>query len=252
MIAAQSTQSMTATQNSNPARPRAALVPISSNRKTGPIAVSTSTSDTCPDSCPLKTSGCYAKQGNTRLHWQALDNGKRGHSWGDFLARIRTLPRGSKFRHNEAGDLPHDGQGQIAADSLQELTDACRSRNLTAFTYTHHPDTQHNIAALKNAALAGFIVNLSANNPEHADHLSQYGLPVCTVLPIDAENVSTTPAGRKVIACPAEKSERVTCSTCNLCQLPERPFIVGFRAHGTAKRKADSIARLPFFKESAA
>jgi len=39
------------------------IVEKSSNRKTGPIPVTTSPVETCPTSCPLKNNGCYAEGG---------------------------------------------------------------------------------------------------------------------------------------------------------------------------------------------
>ena len=49
----------------------AALTIASSNKKTGAIAVSTTSRDNCADDCPLKgDDGCYAESGYyTRLHW---------------------------------------------------------------------------------------------------------------------------------------------------------------------------------------
>ena len=43
------------------------LTRVSTNRKTGPIPVATSSSDTCPTTCPLLTGGCYGKGGPLRL-----------------------------------------------------------------------------------------------------------------------------------------------------------------------------------------
>jgi hypothetical protein len=62
------------------------LTPISYNKKTGPIPVSTSDALTCPDSCPLKTGGCYAKGGPLALVWRNVE--KLGTNWDDFCAKI--------------------------------------------------------------------------------------------------------------------------------------------------------------------
>ncbi|WP_457767619.1 DUF7227 family protein [Cyanobium sp. ULC082] len=53
---------------------RASLSFPSENRKTGPIAVSSTSRLTCPCSCPLAgREGCYAEAGHhTRLHWDRL------------------------------------------------------------------------------------------------------------------------------------------------------------------------------------
>mgnify|MGYP006970145949 CR=1 FL=1 len=78
---------------------------ISSNKKTGRMPVTTSSSDTCPSDCPLKANGCYAKHGHLGMHWRAVDAGKRGGSWADLLAKVRKFDQGI-WRHNQAGDLP--------------------------------------------------------------------------------------------------------------------------------------------------
>jgi hypothetical protein len=44
----------------------------SQNRKTGPIPTTVTSADTCPDACPLKAKGCYAKGGPLAMHWRAL------------------------------------------------------------------------------------------------------------------------------------------------------------------------------------
>ena len=74
-----------------------------------------------------------------------------------------------------------------------------------------------------------------------ADRYVTLGLPTVVVLSQKAPNVSYTPAGNKIVACPAEKSDRVTCATCGLCQIADRPYIIGFRAHGSRKKTAESV-----------
>jgi len=63
----------------------------SSNKKTGPIAVVTSSHDTCPDVCPFKDGGCYANGGPLRLHWDKVSNGTRGISFSELLVKLREL-----------------------------------------------------------------------------------------------------------------------------------------------------------------
>jgi hypothetical protein len=112
------------------------------------------------------------------------------------------------------------------------------------FTYTHKPmDSAHNREAVKAANEGGFTVNLSANNLAHADTLSALGIaPVVVVLPIDSPAKVQTPAGRKVIVCPAQQRNNVTCETCGLCQKSARSVIVGFRAHGSSRKLVEAIA----------
>ena len=75
----------------------------SENVKTGPIPVSTSSAETCPPACPLAGAGCYAQSGKLSIHWRKVSAAERGEPWHEFLARIRQLPPGQIWRHNQAG-----------------------------------------------------------------------------------------------------------------------------------------------------
>lgn len=217
------------------------LTKVSGNAKTGPMPVSTTSRATCPDACAFKVKGCYASYGPAGLHWRKVTNGERGAGWDAFCKEVATLPRGILWRHNQAGDLPGDGV-TIDGAALNQLVNANRGKK--GFTYTHYVPDAGNAAEIAAANKQGFTVNLSGNNIAHADQLASLEIgPVVTVLPRDAENVSYTPAGRKVVACPAEKSDKVSCYTCGLCQVVDRDYIIGFRAHGTAAKTVELIAR---------
>lgn len=212
----------------------------SSNSKTGPIPVSTTSSDTCPDACPLKNKGCYAAQGHLAIHWRKVSDGKRGEFLNAFLAQIKSLPAGTFWRHNQAGDLPGNGDS-IDQIALNRLVDANKGKR--GFTYTHKPPTGSNRVAIKSANRAGFTVNLSANSIHHADELvSKRIAPVVTILPSNTRERSIkTPAGNTVVVCPATRVDGMTCDKCRLCAKADRPFIIGFPAHGSKSAQIDSI-----------
>lgn len=206
------------------------------------MPVSTTGKQSCPDACPLKVRGCYAAYGPAALHWKKVTEGERGMPWGEFCQQIKALPRGQLWRHNQAGDLPGNGEA-IKWQDLLKLIHANKGKR--GFTYTHYSmDHIGNIMAVQTSNALGFTINLSANNVTEADKLASLNIgPVVTILPRDAENVSYTPAGRKVVACPAEKSDKVSCYTCGLCQIADRDYVIGFRAHGTAAKSVEIIAR---------
>ena len=104
--------------------------------------------------------------------------------------------------------------------------------------------TTENLETLQLLNLCGFTVSLSADNLEEADVFYDTGLPVVTVLPMDQMENTTTPAGRKVVVCPAVVRDDVTCSSCGLCQVQTRNVIVGFPSHGTGKAKAQRVFNL--------
>ena len=117
-----------------------ALTLRSSNDKTGAIPVSTTARDSCPTTCPLAgAGGCYADAGYyTRMHWDAVTAGTRGLPELDFIAAVRKLKPGSRFRHNVAGDLWHVG-GAIRGDLLRMLADATSRAGPTPITCAPGP-----------------------------------------------------------------------------------------------------------------
>ena len=212
-----------------------ALTPISKNEKTGSMPVSTSTKDWCPDSCPLKEAGCYAKHGHTGMHWRKVTAGERGTDWDAFVSKVRHLPKGGIWRHNVAGDLPIFDHGMI-----RQLIKANTGKG--GFTYTHHLPTAENAGIIAESNANGFTVNLSADTTAKADTYVELGIaPVVTLLPTDSAKVTFTPKGRKVVRCPAETSKKVTCQSCRLCQKTDRP-IIGFTPHGSGKKVTQEIA----------
>lgn len=216
------------------------LTPVSGNKKVGPIPVTTSSRSTCPDICPLKANGCYPEYGPLKIHWDAVSSGQRGGSLDELCSQISKLPKGQLFRFWQAGDFPGDGEA-LDTDSMQALVHANRGRH--GFGYSHYdPTLQHNANLIRAANDGGLTINLSANNLEHADRLVETGAgPVVTILPMDAPKTLKTPAGHHVAVCPAEYIEDMNCSRCGICAKRDRKTIIGFRAHGTGKAKAQRV-----------
>jgi hypothetical protein len=214
----------------------------SKNAKVGPMAVTTSTATTCPTSCPFKDNGCYAYGYPLKGHWDKVTEGERGDDWSAFIDKIKDMPAGSKWRHNQAGDLPGDME-KLDDEKCIELAKANKGKR--GFTYTHYDvlDNFQNAITVNIMNHLGFTVNVSANNLEHADKLCDMDIaPVATVLPIEQTTNTVTPKGRKVVVCPATFKDDVSCSSCMLCEKRDRNIIVGFPAHGTSKKKASAIA----------
>lgn len=220
---------------------------ISHNKKTGPIPVSTSSKDTCPDACAFKKQGCYAKGGALNIHWSRLTRGESGLSWESFLASVKSLRMGTLWRHNQAGDLAGEGNG-IDTVKLSELTEANKGKRVICYTHkpvldSQAPEASANREAIASAIKNGFNINLSANSLSHADELLALNLaPVCTVVPSAQITNCKTPQGARVVICPAAIRENVSCATCTLCSRA-RGYVIGFPAHGYAKNAVSQVAR---------
>jgi hypothetical protein len=225
------------------------LKEVSGNRKTGPMPVSTSNSATCPDACPIKLKGCYAKYGPTGMAWRNVDSGKAKDAveWPRFIRKVKALSNNTLWRHNQAGDL-NGLDNEIDGLTFGQLVAANKGKR--GFTYTHYPvigdgwKEQGNRNLIANANANGFTINLSGNDMAHADKLKALNIaPVVALMPRDAEKVSYTPEGNKVVICPAENTDKINCLKCGLCQDAKRDYIIGFRAHGTAAKTVEIIAR---------
>jgi hypothetical protein len=214
--------------------------------------VTTSPRSTCPLVCPFKKSGdgpeaglCYAEHGHLGHYiWNGLDKTKAGdfisgrirvYGFNDLLAEIRALPEDTLWRHNQAGDLPSNDQKTIAKQRLQRLVRANKGRR--GFTYTHFDVVKNkaNRDAIADANRNGFTINLSADTMEEADELADTECgPVTVVVPAMQMTNTRTPAGRKVVICPARVRPDMTCATCGICAT-QRNAIIAFPALGPKK-----------------
>ena len=226
----------------------ASLTRISTNRKTGYIPVSTSSNETCPNSCPFKGNGCYAEGGPVLIHWRKISNGERGVTFSEFCDQIRALPHGQLWRHNQAGDLIGKHE-MINFGALKMLVDANKGR--CGFTYTHYPmrtedvkadyltTNEKELIARTNRACVfyanrhGFTVNISANGPTHAKQLKKLG--VAPVVSVVGSEFQTT---EDIVVCPAVTRDDVSCESCKLCQ-KWHGKIIGFPSHGPRIKKVN-------------
>lgn len=208
------------------------------NTKIGNMPVTRSPQINCPDTCSLKNNGCYAENHFLGVVWKK--DLEKGFMFNDLINAVKKLPKNTLWRHNEAGDLSQDGNGNIDSDNLQTLVNANKGKH--GFTYTHHVPNKHNAELIKKANQEGFTINLSAETLSQADEYFSMNVgPVVTLLPIVADKVTYTPNGVRVVKCPATYND-VTCDVCKLCQRSERNYIIGFPAHGTRKSKVNKIA----------
>ena len=248
------------------------FIPVSQNAKTGPIPVSITERVSCWPGCALYDNGCYAETGALAMHWDRVSRGPAGGSWSEFCVKSAALRPGRLWRYAQAGDLPGYGAA-IDGALLQALVAANAGKRVIAFT--HKPVLGDDSVAAENRRLiamaveAGFTINLSADNPDHADQLAALEIaPVVTVLPRAYARYATrhrfkrhrdlwgetigewrdrtallprhTPAGRRIAICPATYS-RATCKTCGACARV-RDAVIGFPAHGAWRQVEAAMA----------
>jgi len=214
------------------------LTRVSSNIKTGPIPVSTSSKATCPASCPFRGNGCYAESGPLAIHWSNVTKGDRGTGLREFMAAIAALPVDQLWRHNQAGDLPHTA-GKISRRFIRAIIRANKGRR--GYTYSHHKlELGENLPLIRQANRQGFTVNISTESEHAADSAIVAGLPAVLAVPSSETRITwQTAAGNHVLVCPAQRSDTKTCADCQLCHARGKRVVIAFLAHGTSKRKAE-------------
>ena len=219
------------------------LTPRSSNRKTGPIATIRSSSDTCPSTCPFNNGGgCYAAGGPEAIHWKRLDQSTKPEHQGwiglSDQFRAAKLKPGTLLRLNTAGDLPHlPTTGEILGNVVDLMRGIFENHKVVPFTYTHHRQTEHNLAVIDRQNQSGFTVNLSCDTEERASMMHQRGFPAVVVVPADDDRKHWTDQdGTRFVTCPAQTGD-TNCDRCRLCTKADRSVVVAFRAHGTKAKK---------------
>lgn len=224
------------------------FVAVSSNSKTGPIAVTSTSSESCPTSCPFVKiklidsikftfNGCYADYSYTGLQWRKLD--VTGLDYSQLLANIRHLDKFAKLRLNIMGDLAHKDQ-TILVELFEQLVDVIVKRQLQTILYSHHDlSIESNLIAFQKAFDRGLHVNASCESIEQARSAIDNGINAVIVLPVDSIQKTIKAGDMRIVRCPAEYNDRITCSNCMLCAKDRTAsrVVIGFTAHGTAKNK---------------
>jgi len=205
------------------------------NSKTGAMLVVRSPRSTCPDSCGLKGNGCYAYNFPTVLHWVKQDT--IGVDFATVLYAIRTLPKGTIWRLFEAGDFEGDGEFISATQVVALLA---TNQGKRGFGYTHYP-VFPNLEVLQLMNASGLTINVSADTIEQAGVYLSLGLPT-TLLVSENYPKDTVVNGVRIVVCPNQSvvkpnGKKPQCLDCQLCQIADRDYVIGFRAHGTKKRK---------------
>lgn len=207
---------------------RTLVVAASRNGKTGAAAVTYRTADTCPVSCPLRDSGCYARG---RIFGIPARLGREGYA--ELRALSGTLPQGGTVRANVSGDLLDD-TGEPDQPYLAALSELATARpDAAVFTYTHA------WRELTPDPAPGVTVNASCESAADLERATAAGWPTVLTDPGGPESlIGSTVAGRRVVQCPAQVREGLTCSDCRLCARPARRSTVAFVVHGSGKAQA--------------
>ena len=217
------------------------VVADSGNSKTGRIPVTHRPMTTCPSTCPFlptgPVGGCYA----TGRIFGMADRYSGSITLDDAVARVRKgMHAGARYlRDRVAGDVV-TAAGRLDRAYVAAITTVATSNGLTPFGYTHawRTFTPADRAWLQSS---GYVMNASTETPAGAARAVRLGMP--TVIANGIVPEGTMIEGKRVVTCPAQTRDDVSCASCGLCAKPNRSCIIRFMPHGSAVRKAERAIR---------
>ncbi len=173
--------------------------------------------------------GCYAWSGAVRFGAIAARKSAAVRPDRYTLgAAIKGAARSARMlRLTGIGDIGRSGVA--VADSVAS---EARAAGLALVGYTHHWREPGVKAAWGGRLMA------STETMADADRAVSEGWRATVIVPADAPRTSTTPAGRKVVVCPAQVRDSVVCNTCRLCDASKPGPVIAFRAHGQQAAQA--------------
>jgi hypothetical protein len=208
-----------------------------------------SIANTCPKSCPLQDSGCYAQFGHTNIHVKRADKVTAGMTPLQ-AAKLEANAINASFK---GGDIPQDGtkggrdlrlhvsgdcKTKGAAKALAKAGDKWYERGGGAiWCYTHawekvERDNWGEVSIL--ASVEDPTQTKLAKAQGYASAIVVQTFPSEKAFKVEESDVSWIP-------CP-QQTKGVSCSDCRLCfnadRLRDNDMGIAFAVHGSGSKKA--------------
>lgn len=220
------------------------LVEKSNNSKTGNIAVTyTTIKGTCSDDCPLKDKLCYAQTGMVGVNLARLDKAFNGESPEEIAKQeIQTLvaARDDQKRRPLRLHVAGDTRTRKAARIISKAAAIWANKNGgVVYTYTH---SWRNIPR----SLFGKVsVLASVEKPAEIKQAKDQGYAAAIVVEKFESTKAYYMGEHKIVPCPAQTRDSVTCASCKLCfnadKLNKIGVTIAFEAHGARKKRLSLI-----------
>lgn len=207
------------------------IVARSRNTKTGNIPVTyRDMEETCPRECPFFNNGCY---GDGRIKSRARKHAKQVTQESALSTLSKRDKSARLLRDRVVGDILTDGK--IDMDYVLGIAAVARQSSLIAFGYTH-AWRRLTKRMIKSITASGYVMNASCETVDDVASALAAGLPA--VITNDDIDDGTMIDGKRVITCPAQTRDDVTCASCGLCAKPDRKAVIRFLVHGPSKNRA--------------
>lgn len=209
--------------------------------KTWRISVTNATQNSCPRTCPLRHSGCYAEGGHQAIHTNRLNRAAdeqlatpRQIAEAEAHA-IRGLTGRNPLRLHVVGDCATDETADIVSEAAADYQ-AIDSQPV--WTYTH---------AWRNVARSSWRdVSVLASCETDADVADATDRGYGVALVRQHAELPARVAGLHTIPCPQQTGAKPDCARCLMCAKDSRLYgkaVIVFDPHGATRQVGAALAR---------
>jgi hypothetical protein len=191
------------------------------------------------DTLGLSGGACYAHTGAPIIAHNSVAKAARENPERYTLASALSARHKAArmVRLSAIGDA-----GRLAKEVADSIVQTVQAARLSVVGYTHHWREERVAKSWRGRLMA------SCNDVRQADRAVSEGWRATVVVPEDTPRVSVSPAGNRIVVCPAQIAEgKVDCNACRLCDASKSGPIVAFREHGNVvkvrKIRAAKVAR---------
>jgi len=203
------------------------VVGRSNNAKIGKIATTYRAQTTCPSTCrflPDNEGGCYA---TGRINGMATKYAKDT----SIEEAVNKVKGASLFRDRVVGDVADDA-GMVDYAYIDAVALVGELADVPVFSYTH----MYNDMDIERIP-TNYVMNASTETVGDAARAIDLGFP--TIITNDNVVDGDLINGKRIVTCPAQTRDDVTCKSCKLCSKPStRKYVIRFLVHGIARNKA--------------
>ena len=214
-------------------------VEVSLNSKIGRVSATYAAQQTCPQSCKLKGSGCYAESGLVGMHTKRLNQSSDARDMSvDELAMHEAIALAGlsgklPVRLHVMGDATTNTAAKLLSDAAQYHTN---KYSQPVWTYTHAWREVERRSWQQVSILA------SCESTQDAREAMSRGYAAAVVVDHHESDKAYELDGIKLVPCPQQTGRAATCVECGLCmrapQLLKMGSVIAFEAHGQQAGKA--------------
>ena len=172
--------------------------------------------------CPLLDNGCYAHRGKVSMARGSMFKAKEKRTLARALSR-----RKPDVRYARVGMI---GDPYGCVREIRSAAARVRAEGLGVLGYTH-AWRQSDAKPLQSCCLA------SCDSPDDTHHAIKLGWIPAAIVPADTKGSSVRVDDGHLVVCPAQRSDRVTCTDCGLCDPQSASWTRDHRYVGIAFRK---------------